>query len=164
MKDYLEFLTKLIAAATAVIVAFRYIYTKYFKPFCLNRKKNKRLIIEQAQIISEMPEKVALILKQLYPNGGGSVIDKLDDMKKQIGTIELKLDNFEDQQKFILNMQGVAFWLSGDIGECVYVSPSTCKLLQRSESELLRFEWVSCLCKNDIKRISEECYASIRVK
>lgn len=63
-----------------------------------------------------------------------------------------------------MNLQGLAFWESNDIGECTYVSPGLCKVMGRSESEIMGTAWLGWLHPVDKTRITEAWEYSIKNK
>ena len=54
-----------------------------------------------------------------------------------------------------MNLQGIAYWISNEKGECIYASPGLCKVMGRSESEIKGNNWSGWLVPEDKHRIIE---------
>jgi len=109
-------------------------------------------------------KKLADIHSELRFNGGGSIKDAIFDLKKTTQNINFRLDGIEENQKLSMNLQGIAYWVSDNDGKCIYVSPALCKLLGRSESDIVGNNWMAILHPDDKKRIVEAWEFSIENK
>lgn len=81
---------------------------------------------------------VAKIHHEINFNNGGSI-------KDAVFRIESRIARLEDNQRIVMNVQNVAFWESDENGFVTYASPALCKLVGRSESEIMGNNWVSCI-------------------
>lgn len=158
----------LIVSAMSIIASTWALWKKIIKPAILKRK----IIIENREENSKRMQDALLkldrVLKEVLPNGGSSLRDSINRVEKNINKIESnindindKVDNLEDTHRIALNMQQIAFWITGKQGEITYASPSMCKLVKRVESEMLGNGWVSCISHEDTRRISEAWETSI---
>jgi len=129
-------------------------WVKAIKPYLRSQK------IKQA----ERDKKLTEIRDELKYNGGTSLKDMVLKIDTKTSRMELRLDGLEDNQKLAMNLQGLAFWESNDAGECTYVSPGLCKIMGRSESEIIGSGWLGWLHPDDKNRISEAWEYSIRNK
>lgn len=124
------------------------------KPF-LNKRSTER---------KELLHMVQSVHKELQFNCGTSIKDAIWDVKKQLINIDTKLNGLKEDQHLAMNLQGIAFWVSDENGECVYASTSLCKLLGRNETELLGNAWVGWLIPEDRERIYESWQFSVENK
>jgi len=143
-------------------------YKKAVKPWLTNRKKEiaaaaaqRAEMIEGLSQLKGVIETVNIIKKQVMPNGGGSITDSLKRIETKFDEVDAKFDSIEENNRIFYNMQGIPFWVSDAAGLTTYVSPNLCKMIERSESELLGNQWISCLIKSDEHRISSEWKRSI---
>lgn len=63
-----------------------------------------------------------------------------------------------------MNIQKVAFWESDENGHCTYASPALCKIMGRSESEIMFSNWTSWLHPDDKERVVSSWQVSVREK
>lgn len=151
---------------STVVPGIFWVYNKKIKP-AIKRKKEKkeRMQIELEQLL-KMREQIEFMYKQFHNNGGHTVMDKLDKLNKGQEEFEMRMDSYEDRQKFLLNMQNIAFFLCDEKGEWTYVSPALCRMVKRSESELNGNGWLSCLSKrqHNQDRVDAEWASSIEDK
>lgn len=104
------------------------------------------------------------IASELSFNGGGSVKDAIFGLTDSVKTINYRLDGIEENQKIAMNLQGIAFWVSDENGECTYASPGLCKVMGRSESEILNSNWMGWLHPEDKQRVVEAWQFSVENK
>ena len=171
----LETASKIIASSLAVITAVTIFYRKTLKPAYIKRKikiqqeelamaqreeSAKQMVIAIEQI-AKLTTLVGQIKKQVMPNGGSSMVDSLRRIEKKFDEVDAKFDSIQEDNKLFYTMQGVAFWVADEQGYFTYISPTMCKMVGRSESELLENNWISCLIKADENRVSEEWYHSV---
>ena len=163
-----ESTAKIIGAIIGTVTTCFVFYKKVLKPWFANRKRENAIAAQQrAEMIHGLSqlrgviETVNIIKKQVMPNGGGSITDSLKRIEKKFDEVDAKFDSIEENNRIFYNMQGISFWISDANGETTYVSPNLCKMIERSESELLGNQWISCLIKNDEHRISSEWKRSI---
>ncbi len=160
--DTLLVILGIVVSLITIISSFRALWIKLIKP-ALERRRD--LIYHREQNSKRMQDalsKLDIVLKEVLPNGGSSLRDSINrvesnikNLDSKINDINNKVDSLEDTHRISLNMQQIAFWISGKNGECTYASPAMCKLVKRVESEMLGNGWVSCISHEDTKRISE---------
>lgn len=157
-----------IISMITIISAAWALWKKIIKPAILKRKELVLHREENSKRMKDALSKLDRVLKEVLPNGGSSLRDSINRVEKNITLIESnvnaindKVDSLEDTHRISLNMQQIAFWISGKQGECKYASPAMCKLVKRVESEMLGNGWISCISHEDTKRISEAWEISI---
>jgi PAS domain-containing protein len=145
---------ELLATIGGVITAGVGAYTKVVKPILEEEKKRK----------AELLQKIDDIKGELSFNGGGSLKDVVYRIEGKIIRLDSRIGSLEENQRAILNLNNVAYWVSNELGECVEASPSLCKMLGRSESEIKGNNWASWLVQNDKKRIFDAWEYAIKNK
>lgn len=112
----------------------------------------------------ELLDKINAIHSEVTFNGGGSIKDAIWELKKNVSVIDTKLNGIQENQHVAMNLQGIAFWISSANGECEYVSTNLCKLVGRSESEMLGNGWLAWVIPQDRERIHEAWAFSVENK
>lgn len=103
----------------------------------------------------EWIKKIGEIRDELKFNGGSSLKDVVYLVKESVVKIECRLDSIEENQKLSMNLQGIAYWISGDDGGCIYASPGLCKLFGRPEAQILGNNWTSWIHPEDKNHLVE---------
>lgn len=124
------------------------------KPFFYRSKMQRK----------EMLDKINSIHYELKFNDGGSIKDAIWELKSGMEKIDTRLSGIEENQHVSMNLQGIAFWISNDEGECVYASTNLCKLLGRNESELMGSAWLAWIINEDRQRIFDAWEFSVENK
>lgn len=88
-----------------------------------------------AHSYSELKESLR-ILDELKPNGGSSI-------KDAINRIDRKLVRNESIQKAIINAQDIPWFSTNQQGEIIEIGRPLCRVLRRSEHEILNYNWIS---------------------
>ena len=112
----------------------------------------------------EILNKIKDIHSEVKYNGSTSLKDAILRIENQVYTIDTKLNGIQENQHLAMNLQGIAFWVSNEKGECEYVSTNLCKLLGRNESELLGNAWLAWVVQEDKERIFESWKFSVENK
>lgn len=158
----------IIVSLLSILSAFWTLWKKVIKPALTIRKITLEARKQNSERMQDALSKLDKVLKEVLPNGGSSLRDSINRVEKNIKLIESnvsiindKVDNLEDTHRIALNMQQIAFWISGKQGEITYASPSMCKLVKRVESEMLGNGWISCISHEDTMRISKAWELSV---
>jgi PAS domain S-box-containing protein len=134
---------EIIAASAGAITAVATAYTKVVRPFLVEEKKRKE----------ELIKKINEIKGELTFNGGSSLKDAVYRVEGNISQLTKRVGSVEENQRAILNLNNIAYWISNNKGECVEASPGLCKLLGRSESEIVGNNWAAWLVSEDKRRV-----------
>lgn len=102
---------------------------------------------ERLQLVQS--EKIDKIWSEVSTNGGGSI-------KDAIGRIEKRQILSEQRAKVTANRLELAYTSYNARGECIEASLYFCRLIGRSEGELIGNQWLSCIHKEDRHRFMEE--------
>jgi PAS domain-containing protein len=156
---------KIVTAIATGITSIYIFYKKLIHPQVKKRQKEtlqKELEMEEMlKALKQIPglvEKIEQIKQQVFPYGKAGLLEVIEI---RFDSIDARLDNLEDNNIIFNNMQNVAFWVSDLEGHCTYASPMLCKMLERSESEILGLNWLSSLVKEDMGRIGQGWMQSI---
>lgn len=171
----IELVIKIVGSAAGSIAAIWGLIIKIVKPMYKSYKLRKQKKLEQKKMeakqysnlieaLGKLSYDVRQVKDKVFPNGGSSIFDGITRLERGMLELNTKVDSLEDTQKISLNMQKVAFWISEKEGLFNYVSPALCRLLHRTESELLNNNWISCLIKTDTDRISQAWVDAIEEK
>lgn len=111
------------------------------------------MIKKSAAKKAEYWKKLDDIHAEMQMDGNGSIKTAIVNIDGRLMRIEDKVDGIEENQKLAMNLQGVCFWVSDNEGEFTYASPALCKMLGRSESEILGTNWVNSIMVEDRDKI-----------
>lgn len=151
----------LIAIAVGGVTVYGGVYKYGIAPY-LRRKKEKKESASKitADFYERLENKInslsadtQSVKKQVFFNGGSSVMDAIHSVKESVARIEDTIISLEDGQRMMLNIQKVAFWYSDKDGEMIYASPVLCKLIGHSESEIMGNNWMGVIDSVDRDRI-----------
>jgi len=112
----------------------------------------------------EYRKKLDDIHKEMKMDGNGSLKTAVVNLQNGQHQILYRLDGIEENIRTSMNLQGISYWVSDENGEFIYVSPNLCKLMERSESELLGNNWTTWVCAEDKARILDAWNFSVENK
>jgi len=95
--------------------------------------------------IPQIEESVSNIKKQVFPNGGGSVVDGLDRMERRIVAIE------EKQNIYLMDVHHGLFEADTN-GKWISVNRTLCRMLLCTEKELIGRGWMNFMSADTIER------------
>lgn len=145
---------ELITGGVGLVVSVAGAWTKIVRPYMRKEKAKKQ----------EYYNKLNEIHQELKFNGGSSIKDVIFEVKNKVESIETRLDGIEENQKLAMNLQGISYWISDNEGNFIYASPALCKLMGRSESEILGNNWMAWIHGNDKDRTVEAWNFSVENK
>lgn len=147
-------LIEIISGGVGLVAAGAGAWRKIAIPYMRKAKAKKQ----------EYYDKVNEIHQELRFNGGSSLKDVIFEVKNKVINIETRLDGIEENQKLAMNLQGISYWISDNDGNFIYASPALCKLMGRSESEILGNNWMAWIHGNDKDRTVEAWNFSVENK
>lgn len=112
----------------------------------------------------EVLVKVSEIWSELKFNGGSSLKDVIYKTQKSVENIDYRMAGLEENQRLSMNLQGICYWISDEDGHCIYASPGLCKMLGRSESDLLENNWMAWVHPNDKDNVVRSWLFSVENK
>ena len=140
-----------LAAIIASVVGVGVIVFRALRPML----RRIRLHMRSLDSIPQLVVDVKAISDQVHPNGGSSLKDVVDRIETR------QLHDSQVLGSFLAS-QNVAFFRTDIAGKFTDASRPLCKLLQRSESELLGNFWLSWVDQQVRDEVSEEWMDAIR--
>lgn len=136
------------------ITGFFTVWKNIMHPIIKKRKDRKKAEkARQEAIEAEYRKKIDDIHIEMQVDGNGSLKTAIFNLRDATERIEFRLEGIEESQKVSMNLQGLAYWVSGVDGDWAYVSPNLCKLVGRSESEMLHNNWKSWIRTDDKDKV-----------
>jgi PAS domain-containing protein len=132
------------------------IFTSIAAIYAFWKKVGKPLIdsyIEKNKRETERDQKIEKIIYQLYPNGGGSLADKVNGIVNSQKNI---LDNLEKSsaiQKVLMEQMDLAYWYGTPDGKCLMVSRQLSIITEIPESDFIGDNWHNVMDKSEAERI-----------
>lgn len=83
------------------------------------------------------------------------MLDKVGMLEPRLKAIDAKLKKMSENQKAILNMQNISYFVFDAHGFCEYASPAVCQLIRHPESRILQSGWLALLIEADKERIKK---------
>jgi PAS domain-containing protein len=136
------------------------LFTLYFKAI----KPSINAYIDRTNKSKERDSKIDTIFKQLNPNGGSTISDKIDLLVKRSYNIESKMEYSHQVQKSMMDTIGLAYWESDTEGNCIIASRGLSILLGVPESEIMGSGWAQLLHDKDKDRIFNSYMFSVKYK
>jgi len=124
----------------------------------------KPLIAKNKKAKAEWIGKITEIRDELKFNGGSSLKDAVYHVKNKVDKIEVRLDVIEGNSRLSMTLQDIAFWESDHTGKCTYASPGLCKIMGRSESEIINNNWTAWIHPEDKDKVIHAWAISVNEK
>lgn len=132
-------------------------------PALKKRKKKKQEVYDkEKKEKQDLNGKIDFLVSEMIVDGNGSMKTAILNLKTTTDKIVVRLDSIEGNQKIYMDLQGVAFWISNEQGECVHASPGLCKLMGRSEAEIEGNNWMTWVHPEDKERVFEAWEISVK--
>lgn len=110
----------------------------------------------QKNMFQEFSRKLEDIRKEVKPNGGTSLNDKVTEFGKKLVIIDKRLEDIKQEARINKEIMDVANWESDQDGRIKYVSITLCEIIGCSQSELLDKSWIGFIDKEDRERVIYE--------
>lgn len=107
--------------------------------------KAHRVLKLRAQKVVALHSKVDAILKELTPNGGGSLKDQVTSMRADVKTLKANVAVLRDGLRFSLGLQPTAVFETNEAGRCTNASPALCEMFGMTHEEMLGLGWLAAL-------------------
>ena len=132
-----------------------WLWTNMIKPR-MNKAK-----LERKEILDKVNDMHKVMIKELSYNGQSSIKDAVLRIENRIDVIDTKISGIQENQYLSMNLQGIAFWVSNEQGKCTYASTNLCKMLGRTESEIMGDGWAAYIIPEDRNRVFKEWVFSV---
>lgn len=134
--------------SAAIIILFKTFkrYEKMTKAIEAYAKLDS-LIVSVASIASSVDE----MKKEFHPNGGGSFKDALNRLEHRASSIETSLAFGQIAIRSFVNQGNSGYVITDETGATIEVSLSVCRMLHRTEDELLGFKYYSYIHPEELE-------------
>ena len=89
---------------------------------------------KQYERITSLHNKVDVIFKEVTPNGGSSIKDKINSLSQQMTENTQMTEKIFHRQRWILDNRDEPIFESSEDGKCIWVNSSYMKLLKRDNN------------------------------
>ncbi len=113
--------------------------------------------------------KISFIEKELRPNGGSTLKDTINSIKKDINDHSKYILKIDEKHRILLNSiglgaKGIGFFETNQNGECISLTPKYSELAGLAEEELLGFNWILAIHPDDKDQVLEEWNSCTKMK
>ncbi len=130
-------------------------------------KKLESVLKNQSEftaVVADLKASVDDVRKQLKPNGGTSIFDIINDVKKKAETTSTTVGEISEgmtkmrayQWGFVETVTEKPVFEANEQGHCVRVNAAYAKLAERNSPELLGSGWENFVCYSDRARVFDE--------
>lgn len=165
MLDAFENIHLISSTTIALFTILSAIFVSLYKLFNFLYKIVNSQILERKKITND----INIILKELTPNHGTSLKDKID--KIEIGLHEntkITETNTEilriitDRQKWLLDKQNIPIFEADSYGNWTWVNDAFTDLVNAGRDDLLEQKWCSFIDENDRERVINEWQNAVK--
>lgn len=135
-------------------------------------------ITKEYAAIKEVHNKVGQIHKEMYPNGGSSVKDIINAIKKQQleqGTAILEINKGLKENTYVtrelaakyqwsLDNEDSPIFESDAEGNCLWVNSKYCELTKHSHAFFLQNGWKNVIHPDEREKISQDWFSAVKDK
>lgn len=112
-----------------------------------------KFLKKQYENILRVHHQVEVIFKEITPNGGGSIKDKVNVMSKEISTNTQMTEQIFHRQRWMMDHRQEAVFEAQLTGEIAWVNKPYCKLSGRDSNELIGHNWKNTILEEDRERV-----------
>jgi len=148
VKNFNEYITLANATIVALVVFGGYLmnFTRKIKPY-----------ISVTNDIAILKAEVAVISKELKPNGGKSIKDQINDLQASTKTIL-------NRQRWILGNREEPIFETDEKGNFTWANNSLIRLTDRLFKDLENNNWINALCENTREEVNDSWQVAIENK
>lgn len=107
--------------------------------------KAHRVLKLRAQKVVALHAKVDIIIKELTPNGGGSIKDQVTLTRDDVKMLKANVAVLRDGLRFSLGLQPTAVFETNEAGRCTNASPALCEMFGMTHEEMLGLGWLAAI-------------------
>lgn len=112
-----------------------------------------KFLKKQYENISKVHHQVEVIFKEITPNGGGSIKDKVNSMSREISSNTQMTEQIFYRQRWMMDHRQEAIFEAQNSGEISWVNKPYCKLSGRDSTDLLGHNWKNTIIEEDRERV-----------
>jgi PAS domain-containing protein len=109
----------------------------------------------QYENITSVHNKIDVIFKEVTPNSGGSIKDKINTLTEQMSVNTQMTEKIFHRQRWILDNREEPIFESSEDGKCIWVNSSYTKILKRDISYFVEHGWKNAIHESDRDRVVE---------
>lgn len=143
IKDYAETIVALFSVLSSIGYVVNRFLIRPFKDFIGNLAKN-------VDSIKSTTEKHSAILKELQPNGGGSMKDKVEAANTKLKNIDSMILHIKNLSLSQLDLVNYPIWKSDNEGENVFINESYKELFEVDFQNSRGYKWTSLIHEEDL--------------
>ena len=142
-----------IAVIAAIGTALVFIWRKALLPTI----RLVRKLFKELDGMEDTKSKIASIYSELHPNGGSSIRDA-------VNRIESRMVAVEQRQNIYLLEAPQGIYETNSEGKCIGVNRTYCRMLGRTEKEILGMGWLNGIAEYDRDRVLDDWNNAIQQK
>lgn len=171
---FLQTIAAVITALVAIVGGGFTLYKLLFKKWIDARTARRKALLKAEQealwhklqetLMQELEKQNVFIKEirgQVFPNGGGSIIDMQKRTFEQIGILVATVGNLTAGQRNILDIMDVPSWESDENGRFTFVNTALCELVGATPTELLGLSWTGRIAFYDRDKVVKEWKESV---
>lgn len=108
---------------------------------------------KQYHRIISVNNKIDIIFKEVIPNGGGSIKDKINTLTDQMTINTQMTEKIFYRQRWILDNREEPIFESSEDGKCIWVNSYYTKLLKRDAGYFMEHGWKNSIHESDRERV-----------
>lgn len=112
-----------------------------------------KFLKKQYENVLKVHHQVEVIFKEITPNGGGSIKDKINLMSKEISSNTQMTEQIFHRQRWMMDHRQEAIFEAQFSGEVSWVNKPYCKLTSRDSTDLIGHNWKNTIFEEDRKRV-----------
>jgi len=116
---------------------------------------------KQYQNITTVHQQIDKIFKEITPNGGGSIKDKINLMSKEITSNTEMTEQIFHRQRWIMENRDEAIFEAQPSGELSWVNKPYTKLTGRDSTSLVGHNWKNTVFEEDRERVIQNWQSSV---
>ena len=153
-------LTAVIAAIAIFWGQLKVMVKGFFKIVWVLLMKPKE-IVDFFTSLTKMVQTVELISKEFKNNGGSSMRDAVDFLKKDLKEIRRDMAISRQRIRASYDVQNIGFFETDLEGKCMYVSKKWCDLSGILSKDALGHGWRNAIAEHDRQRVIDEFTNSV---
>jgi len=172
--EYLKELGTALGVVASLLTVCGLLWKMFLKKWWTKRQaaKKDKLKAEQEALWSALQEtlmqemqKQNVVIKeirgQVFPNGGGSIIDMQKKTFEHLQQLVTTVGTLSVGQRNILDIMDVPSWESDEHGRFTFVNTALCELVGATPAELLGLSWTGRVAFYDRDKVVKEWKESV---
>ena len=151
MQTWLAIVLTIIGIIGGIATGCGYIYKHIWKPLSAMYKT-----------IYQNKEFVDKVMYNLSPNGGNSLVDKVNRIENTLKEIHLHTKLIKHKQQTKLYLDNQPMFECDENGYNVFVNRRWCEITGLDEEEALGYGWINALYPSDRQRVHDEWQRTIK--